>query len=1190
MPLNVADNFVVDIPSDFPARHPHLKSLARQLSIKYARKMAVTEIDLKTVGTALWEALDVPGPFEAARRGTGGKILPLILRSGSPEVLSLPWECLCHPELGFLGMHDGFTLSRQIPDAVSERGGAPPAGPLKVLLFTSLPDDLDAEKERLNTEAEQENVIEALDPWVREGRAELTCPDDGRFSVFRRLLRDEEFHLVFLSGHGMFRENTLADKPSQSFFIFEGEDGRSDPREAGEIAEAFAGTGVRCAVLSACLSGRIETARADREAELNAGLALRLFQAGLPHVAGMRESIYDAAGILFSRTFCDAVVRGERIDTAVQAARKSISGPFVKTGSPRRDRAEIAAAELGAGQWCLPALYTRGSGLELADKDFTPEEKPFEILLNDAFQEIQVPQRFIGRRMELRKLDRRLIDGEIRRLLVTGPGGQGKTSLAGRLAKNLEKRGFRIHGFSARPPADWERFVSGLKFSLDEKLGEEVDRHWGRCRDEEQKALLVLTALQRQTGGKTVLFFDNLETVQDPDTGCVSDEKAAAWLKACARMGTQSPTVLATSRWNIPGFADDLAIHHALQSSSYDDFLRFGQEFPRAGLSRKQMKTLHQEMGGNFKGLELFCAATRLGADPDSFLQRLARKKEDLRVYMTVEETVALLHQEELELLDRLRAYVGPVLEDGVKVVSQDLSDPAVSIRRLAALSLVDAEFDPDLRIRQYSLSPLIAGWLEEKRAALPADIAQQAARYQVYVFENMQNTLDRAMAAHAALTRAGLGEDAHRFFLRYLFDYFKRRGMFRTLLDVWLPPLLESQDLSIRGVALNNCGATCKALGDFDGALDYLEQSLAILREIGDRAGEGVTLNNISQIYHAQSDYDAALNYLTQSLTILRETGHRAGEGQSLSNISLIYHACGDYDAALDYLTQSLAILREIGDRAGEGTTLNNIGNIYQARGDYDAALHYLTQSLTIRREIGDRAGEGVTLNNIGLIYDARGNYDAALDYLTQSLAIHREIGDRVGEGQALNNISQIYKACADYDAALDYLTQSLSIVREIGDRAGEGTTLNNISQIYDARSDYDAALDYLTKSLAIRREIGNRAGEGTTLNNIGQIYTARGDYDAALDYLTQSLAIQREIGDRAGMCITLFNIGHILWQNQDRPQAILAWAQSYGIASKIGHAQVLQALEGLAKQLVGDGLEFWEKELKSAGLDEEE
>ena len=44
---------------------------------------------------------------------------------------------------------------------------------------------------------------------------------------------------------------------------------------------------------------------------------------------------------------------------------------------------------------------------------------------------------------------------------------------------------------------------------------------------------------------------------------------------------------------------------------------------------------------------------------------------------------------------------------------------------------------------------------------------------------------------------------------------------------------------------------------GDYDTALDYLTQSLKILREIGDKAGEGTTLNNMATAAYARGDYD---------------------------------------------------------------------------------------------------------------------------------------------------------------------------------------------------------------------------------------------------------------------------------------------------------------------------------------------
>ncbi|MEE8586473.1 MAG: tetratricopeptide repeat protein, partial [Acidobacteriota bacterium] len=56
-----------------------------------------------------------------------------------------------------------------------------------------------------------------------------------------------------------------------------------------------------------------------------------------------------------------------------------------------------------------------------------------------------------------------------------------------------------------------------------------------------------------------------------------------------------------------------------------------------------------------------------------------------------------------------------------------------------------------------------------------------------------------------------------------------------------------------------------------------------------GDKSGEGATLNNISQIYSARGDYARALEYLEQSLKISREIGHKSGQIPTLHNMAYI-------------------------------------------------------------------------------------------------------------------------------------------------------------------------------------------------------------------------------------------------------------------------------------------------------------
>lgn len=325
--------------------------------------------------------------------------------------------------------------------------------------------------------------------------------------------------------------------------------------------------------------------------------------------------------------------------------------------------------------------------------------------------------------------------------------------------------------------------------------------------------------------------------------------------------------------------------------------------------------------------------------------------------------------------------------------------------------------------------------------------------------------------------------------------------------------------------------------------------------------------LNRLGRLQYVLGELDEALAYLEKSLAIRREIGDRSGEGTTLNNISLIHSARGEYDKALVYLEKSLAIQREIDDRAGEGTTLNNISGVFLARGDYGKALEYLEMSLEITREIGDRSGEGTTLNNISQIYDARGDYGKALEYLETSLTITREIGDRALEARALNNLSQIYSANKDYEKALEYLEICLTITREIGDREVEGVTLNNLSQIYDARGDYGKALEYLEESLAIQREIGNRASMIPTLHNMAHIYLQNHQLQAAIEAFGESLQISYETQRPYDVFEESLALGRLFCGNGQKEQGLPLLEQALAVGRQIGHPQTSQ-VEALLRQ----------------------
>jgi tetratricopeptide (TPR) repeat protein len=284
-------------------------------------------------------------------------------------------------------------------------------------------------------------------------------------------------------------------------------------------------------------------------------------------------------------------------------------------------------------------------------------------------------------------------------------------------------------------------------------------------------------------------------------------------------------------------------------------------------------------------------------------------------------------------------------------------------------------------------------------------------------------------------------------------------------------------------------------------------------------------SLNNLGNAYQSLGEYHRAISLHEQSLEIMRAIGDRGGEAASLGNLGNAYFSLGEYRRAISLHEQSLAIEREIGDRRGEATSLSGLGNVYFSLGEYHQASSLHKQSLEIMREIGDRGGEAASLGNLGLAYFSLGEYRRAISFHEQSLAIEREIGDRGGEAASLSGLGLAYASLGEYRRAISLHEQSLAIDREIGDRRGEATSLSGLGLAYFSLGEYRQAISFYEQSLEIKRKIGDRRGEANSLGNLGLAYASLGEYRQAISFYEQSLAIQREIGDRFGEAASLFN-----------------------------------------------------------------
>jgi len=336
-----------------------------------------------------------------------------------------------------------------------------------------------------------------------------------------------------------------------------------------------------------------------------------------------------------------------------------------------------------------------------------------------------------------------------------------------------------------------------------------------------------------------------------------------------------------------------------------------------------------------------------------------------------------------------------------------------------------------------------------------------------------------------------------------------------------------EIKDRQIEGVALGNLEAAYYSLGNYTKGIEYTQQSLAIVREIKHRQGEGVALGNLGGAYIYLSNYAKAIEYSQQSLAIARSIKDREGEAVALGHLAVAYNYLGNYTKGIEYSQQSLAIARSIKDREGEAAALGHLAGAYNFLSNSAKAIEYSQQSLAIAREIKHRPGEGVALGNLGIAYGALGNLAKAIEYTQQRLAIARETKDRRSEGVALGNLGAVYIDLGNHAKAIEYAQQQLAIARHLKDRNGESEVLGTLGGAYIYLGNYAKAIEYSQQSLAIAREIKHRKGQGAALSNLGITYLYLGKYAQAIEYTQQYLVIAREIKDRDGEGTALNNLG---------------------------------------------------------------
>ncbi|HYC58145.1 MAG TPA: CHAT domain-containing protein [Thermoanaerobaculia bacterium] len=232
-------------------------------------------------------------------------------------------------------------------------------------------------------------------------------------------------------------------------------------------------------------------------------------------------------------------------------------------------------------------------------------------------------------------------------------------------------------------------------------------------------------------------------------------------------------------------------------------------------------------------------------------------------------------------------------------------------------------------------------------------------------------------------------------------------------------------------------------------------------------------SMANLTANNHA--DYITARRYIDRSLAVAREIGDRTGEMGAETILTTIYGQQGDADRTIFHHTRALELARELGAFAyptlllRSGVELTAAGRFKEARAAFDSILVRRGNTFTTKSGRAYRPALGEALRSVAAVEAAEGNLAEAACLIREAATYY----DSAPEAY-LYELAPRYMERGDPATALAFSLASLSEQRLFSTQKVEA--LLAAGRAYGALGMPDRGLASAVEAIALREEIDGR------------------------------------------------------------------------------------------------------------------
>jgi len=134
--------------------------------------------------------------------------------------------------------------------------------------------------------------------------------------------------------------------------------------------------------------------------------------------------------------------------------------------------------------------------------------------------------------------------------------------------------------------------------------------------------------------------------------------------------------------------------------------------------------------------------------------------------------------------------------------------------------------------------------------------------------------------------------------------------------------------------------GVACYKLRRFADAPGLYKAALAIFRQTGDPRSEAQIYNNFGRLHTGRGEWQRAVDDIQQSLRIKEELGEEPGKAYTCNDLGLLYSRRAEWEKAGKWCEAALSIRRKLHDAGVMVLTLTAPGETCRRRGMWQEAL----------------------------------------------------------------------------------------------------------------------------------------------------------------------------------------------------------------------------------------------------------